>query len=273
MTPFRVLHPDPAIETPLVVEVPHAGVYVDPPSLAFMAAPLRAVGRDADLYVDELFQDAPSLGATLLTTSFSRYVLDLNRARTDFDGLSVEGGPSTQVPRGLVWRSTTDGEPILTRRLPLEEVERRAALLYDPYHRALAHALEAKRARFGYAVLLCAHSMPSTGRRGHVDVGAGRADVVPGSRGRTSAAGLVIDRVEEVAVARQLSVKHDDPYKGGFSTGHYGRPATGWHAVQIELARRTYMDEETLRLLPAGFDRIRAFARELVVALGEVEPA
>ena len=115
--------------------------------------------------------------------------------------------------------------------------------------------------------------MPSTGRRGHVDVGAGRADVVPGTRGRSSAAGLVIDRVDQVAEQHGLSVKHDDPYKGGFSTGHYGRPTEGWHAVQVELARRIYMSEDALSRLPGGFESTRAFCRELVTALGKVLPS
>ncbi|HTJ81198.1 MAG TPA: N-formylglutamate amidohydrolase [Polyangiaceae bacterium] len=272
MTPFRVETPD-ASETPLVVEVPHAGVHIDGESLAWMCAPARAIGRDADLWVDRLFEDAPRLGATLLVSSWSRYVLDLNRGPDDYDGLAVEGGPESNLPRGLVWRTSTEGDPILARRLTQAELARRKAALYDPYHDTLSRLLDEKRQRFGHAILLCAHSMPSSGRRGHVDVGAGRADVVPGSRGRTSAASSVIDCVERVARGASLTVKHDDPYKGGFATQHYGQPARACHAVQVELARRLYMDEDSLAPLGAAFDRVRAFARALVTALGKVDPA
>ena len=270
--PFVVEAPAHEQETPVVVEIPHAGILVDAPSLAFMVAPLRSLGRDADLFVDAVFEGACALGATVVASRLSRYVLDLNRARDDFDGLSAEGGKAEGRPRGLVWRTTTDGDPILTKRLPKAELERRLELLYDPYHRAVVHALEQKKARFGYAVLLCAHSMPSTGRRGHVDVGRGRADIVPGTRGRTTASAPVIACVDDAAAAAGYSVKHDDPYQGGFSTVAYGRPAEGVHAVQVELARRIYMDEDALRLTPDGLERARTFAKSLVSSLGRVSP-
>ncbi len=255
-----------------MVEVPHAGLFVDAASLATMIAPARAVGRDADLFVDRLFSHAPALGASLLVAHLSRYVIDLNRGPDDYDGLAVERGGSHNLPRGLIWRTSTEGDPILAKRLPQSELERRMREFYRPYHQALTQLLARKHERFGFAILLCAHSMPSQGRRGHVDVGAGRADVVPGTRGRTTAAGAVIDAVEAVAAGLGFSVKHDDPYKGGFSTGHYGRPADHVHAVQVELARRLYMDESELTLDPAGFEATQDLADALVQALGQIRP-
>ena len=267
MPAFTVLSPRTS-ETPVVVEVPHAGIAVDAQSMAFTIAPTRAIGRDADMFVDRLFADAIDLGATLVVAHVSRFVLDLNRGREDFDGLAVEGGGAANLPRGLVWRTTTEGDPVLGRRLPRAELTRRLDQYYDPSHAALAELLEARRARFGWALLLCAHSMPSQGRRGHADVGASRADIVPGSRGRTSARAEVIDLVDSEARAAAFSVSHDDPYKGGFSTQHYGRPASHIHAIQIEIARKLYMDEDALTPLERGFSRTRDFARTLVERLG-----
>ncbi|MBL8743541.1 MAG: N-formylglutamate amidohydrolase, partial [Myxococcales bacterium] len=177
------------------------------------------------------------------------------------------------LPRGLIWRIGTEGDPILARRLTQAELERRLDFLYRPYHAALEALIEEKRKKFGAAILLCAHSMPSQGRRGHVDVGVGRADVVPGTRGRTSAGALVIDTVDQAARDLGFSVKHDDPYKGGFSTGHYGRPAEGVHAIQVELARRLYMDEDELCPVSPGFERTQALAEALVTTLGKIDPA
>ena len=154
------------------------------------------------------------------------------------------------------------------RRLTNAELTRRLQHYYDPYHAALAELLEARRARFGWAILLCAHSMPSQGRRGHPDVGIGRADIVPGSRGRTSARSEVIDVVDAEARAAAFSVTHDEPYKGGFSTQHYGRPTSQIHAIQIEIARKLYMDEDALTPVEPGFSRTRDFARTLVERLG-----
>src|SRR5688572_17985308 len=107
---FSVIEPT-GPETPVVVEVPHAGLYVDPPSLATLAAQGRSIGRDADLFVDDLYTEAPALGATLLVAHVSRYVCDLNRAEADVDTLAVEGGGPRAAPHGIIWRATTDEQP------------------------------------------------------------------------------------------------------------------------------------------------------------------
>lgn len=263
---FEVVEPSGA-ESPVVVEVPHAGLYIDPEALANLVAPARSIARDADLHVDALWQDAPAEGATLLFARASRFVVDLNRSETDFDADAVDGGGRTPSPRGVIWRLTTDGEPMLTRRLTRAELERRLSLIHRPYHRKLTEIIERKRARFGFTILLCAHSMPTEGRRGGADLGgiAGmRADLVPGTRGRTTAAGSLIDVVDAHARGVGWTVIHDHPYRGGFSTGHYGMPERNVHAIQLEVARRLYMEEATLRIRPDGFRTVREFARTLV---------
>jgi N-formylglutamate deformylase len=266
---FSVLEPKSEPST-VVVEVPLAGLLVDPESLATLAAPAQALGYDADLYVDELYADAPSQGASLLVAHASRYVCDLNRAESEYDAAAIDGGGPRAYPHGLVWRTTTDDRPALTARLGAQELERRLDLVYRPYHAALRRLLEQKSARHGFAVLLCAHSMPSRGRSGHSDAGSRRADVVPGTRGRTSAAPAVIETAEQVAREFGWSVAHDQPYRGGFSTGEYGKPAEGVHAIQVELARRLYMDEATLRKKPEDFAHTAQFCRELVGRLGKL---
>lgn len=257
-------------ETPVVVEVPHAGLMVDPPSLATLVAPARSLGRDADLYVDELYADAPAEGATLLRAHLSRYVCDLNRGEGDVDALTVEGGGARSAPHGLVWRTTTENVPAIPGPLPRRELERRLDEIYRPYHSTLRRLLERKLEQFGLAVLLCGHSMPSRGRAGHSDPGRERADVVPGSRGRTSAAHAVIEMPELVAKELGWTVSHDDPYRGGFSTGHYGRPQHNVHAVQVELARRLYMDELSLAKKLNDFKKTREFCRTLVARMGRL---
>lgn len=271
-TSYSVFEPE-SDETPLVVEVPHAGLSVDPIALATLAAPGRSLGRDADLYVDELYCDAPKAGATLLVSHVSRYVCDLNRSESDVDRWAVEGGGARPAPHGLIWRSTTDDQPALYRPLPAPEYERRLAAIYRPYHAELRRLLEHKRRRFGYAVLLCGHSMPSSGRAGHLDTGADRADVVPGSRGYTTAAPALIDAPADLARQRGWTVVHDTPYRGGYSTQHYGRPNDGVHALQVELARRLYMDERTLDKKPNDFEATREYCTALVAHLSRVRLA
>jgi len=83
-----------------------------------------------------------------------------------------------------------------------------------------------------------------------------------------SAVEFVIEAVEELVQELGWTVAHDDPYKGGFSTGHYGRPEEGVHAIQIELARRLYMDEATLLKVQGDFEKTQSFCRRLVARLG-----
>ncbi len=263
-------------ELPIIVEVPHAGLEVEARFLEPLSAPARAIARDADLYVDALYRDAPAAGATVLACRVSRYVIDVNRAETDIDSEVVEGGRvDIRMQHGLVWRTTGDGEPALSRRLTPVELEERLALIWRPYHRELSSIIERKRSLFGVVVVLAAHSMPSVERgptrtRNRRDESAGlesRADVVPGSRGRKSAAPRFIDAVETHARASGWSVRHDDPYAGGFTTQRYGRPSEHVHAIQVELARRLYLDEGDLRPLPT-FPRVQAWCRELVARMG-----
>lgn len=272
---FAVTEPS-AEETPVIVEVPHAGLFLDGEALASLAAPARSIGRDADLWVDELYSAAPAEGATLLVSRVSRYLVDLNRAETDVDPDAVFGVPlGVRAIRGVIWRVTSDGQKILDAPLKRTELERRLARYYRPYHEALAQAIERKKARFGFALVLAAHSMPSVSRavasHGAHAAGDIRADVVPGSRGRTSAAAAFIDAVDRHARAGAMTVAHDDPYQGGFTTQHYGRPGERVHVVQVELARRLYMDEATLAK-NAAFGRMASWCAELAGVLGRVKP-
>ena len=265
--PFDIVEPQSG-ETPVLVEVPHAGLWLDAEAASYNLAPTRCIARDADLYVDELFADSPSLGATFLFTRLSRYVVDLNREADDIDGASVRGAPVRDRPRGVMWRLTSDGLPILREPLPEREYRRRIDCFHAPYHRAIQQILERKRQRFGLALMLCAHSMPSPRRFGPSSTPR-LADLVPGTRGRTSADARFIDRVDRVGKDRGYRVQHDIPYRGGFSTTHYGRPKDGVHAIQLEIARRPYMDEETLGRRDGDFERVRELARDMVSSLVE----
>jgi N-formylglutamate deformylase len=265
--PFVVVAPTGA-EIPVVVEVPHASTHLPADALANVIAPASNLARDADLHVDELYADAPALGATLIASRTSRYYVDLNRAETDLDAETLDDARSRgqRAARGIVWRLSGDGSRILRRPLTLVELEHRLDDVYRPYHRAVAAALAAKVQKFGHVILLAGHSMPSGGR---TEDGRPRADVVPGTQGRTSAAARFIDAVDVHAAAGSLSVRHDDPYKGGYTTQHYGRPEKSVHVVQIELARRLYMHEASCHLDAAGFARMKSWCGELVARLGK----
>lgn len=276
MAEHQLIVPSESVRrAPLLVEVPHAGLSLPEEIAGEYVASREAIMRDADIYVDRLYASAPLHGAALLTASFSRYVVDLNRAPGDVDSVSVPEHPSpvTLQPRGVVWRATTEGKPILKRPLSYQSFRQRLERYYTPYHQLLTAKLDDLRAEFGFAIVLAAHSMPSTGRSLHPDMGAQRADVVPGTLGRTSADARIIDLVDSHFRDAGLSVRHDDPYRGGFTTAHYGQPKAGLHAIQIELNRALYVNESTFEVREPEFTQLQGLLDRLVDRLGHINLA
>jgi N-formylglutamate deformylase len=257
----------PARDTPVLVEVPHAGLAIPDAVRDELSATPAQVLRDSDIYVDKLCADAPSRGAHLLVAHASRFVVDLNRAEDDVDGRTVPDHPAPKgtQPRGVVWRMTTKGHPLMSGPLDYKRLERRLARFHRPYHTALSETLHELRARHGYAILIAAHSMPSA-RRGQK-----RADVVPGTRSGTTADRRLIDAVAAHFRDAGLSVRHDEPYRGGYTTGYYGRPSEGWHAVQIELNRGLYVDEGNGKPKDGAFDSLRTLMSGLVDVAASVQ--
>ena len=258
--------------TPVVVSVPHAGVRTA--GYEETLTPELDVRGDADLFVDRLYRiGEPDGPETYVAAQLSRFVCDLNR---DPDDVARGAVPEHRAPRnldgrGFIWAVTTTGAPALSRPLTLPEWSGRTAI-HTAYHEAISRALLRARARFGFAVLVDGHSMPSRGRAGHTDTGSVRADVVPGDREGTSCSPALLALVTRHFTAAGLTVKANEPYKGGFITAHHGRPADDVHAIQIELRRDLYMDEEKFVIAQPGFDRLRALIAGLLVELRGFNP-
>ena len=271
MSFVELTHPRTA-PSPVLVEVPHSGLQVPPEVESEIDATPSAMLRDSDIYVDQLYQNAPENGATLLVSRVSRYVVDLNRGPDDVDSAAVPRHPKGRhIPaRGVVWRARTDGTPLLRAPLTVQQFTRRLELFYEPYHRTLREVASQIREQHGRVVIVAAHSMPSSGRR---MLGGGevrRADVVPGTRGRSTADGRIIDLIDSHFREAGLSVKHDDPYRGGWTTSSYGAPKRGQHAVQIELNRALYVDEHTSEIKTRDFAQLQTVLDQLVGKLGEL---
>ena len=269
MTYVELTRPQNA-PSPVLVEVPHSGLQVPPEVESEINATPLSVLRDSDIYVDQLYRRAPENGATLLVSRVSRYVVDLNRGPDEVDSAAVPRHPRARhIPaRGVVWRARTDGTPLLRAPLTVEQFGRRLERFYDPYHDALRSVAAQIREQRGCVLILAAHSMPSMGRR---LLGGGqvrRADVVPGSRGRSTADGRIIDLVDSHFREAGLSVKHDEPYRGGWTTSSYGAPKRGQHAIQIELNRALYVDEETSEIKKSDFAQLQSVLDGLVGKLG-----
>jgi N-formylglutamate deformylase len=192
-------------------------------------------------------------GVPLMRAHFPRAFLDVNREPYELDPRMFDGRlpafantRSLRVAGGLgtIARVVGDSREIYDRRLPVDEALARIDLYYKPYHRALRRLIVNAQRSFGAAVLLDCHSMPSnaSGRDERP-----RADIVLGDRYGTSCTAAVTDVIDETLRDSGYSVLRNKPYAGGFITEHYGDPAAGLHAVQIEINRALYMDEREYR--------------------------
>jgi N-formylglutamate deformylase len=272
----QVVRPLPEAQVPVLVSVPHSGEQIPPDAGGQYALdPLRLL-RDGDLYVDALYAGAVLEGATVVSTPWSRFVVDLNRRADDISPTSVQGGVRHQGEgyygdRGLIWAVTSHGERIYRRPLTRQEYEFRLKQYYLPYHRLVQQELRAMRERFGFAVLLDAHSMPSRATRLHADPGSMRPDIIPGNLNGRSCDASLTARVASFWMGAGYQVTLNFPYSGGAITRLYGRPEDGIHAIQLELNRRLYMDEETLERAD-GFASLAEQCQGFVRALAAWSP-
>jgi N-formylglutamate amidohydrolase len=145
----------------------------------------------------------------------------------------------------------------------VEEALHRIEWLYKPYHRTLRQLIRRTAQAFGHAVLIDCHSMPSSSVSR--DDGA-KADIVLGDRYGTSCAVVLIDLVEAALRGRGYTVVRNKPYAGGFITEHYGEPALGRHALQVEINRAIYMDERGMQKKP----RFAAVASDMTQVFAQV---
>ncbi len=221
--------------TPLLVSMPHSGTEL-PDAIA---ARLTDRGRklpDTDWHVPRLYDFAGGLGASLLQANFSRYVIDLNRPPDD---ASLYPGQATT---GLCPVELFDGTPLYRQwQAPTDDdIGQRRERYWQPYHDKLAEELERLRAAFGYALLYDAHSIASQvprlfdGQLSDLNLGTARGESCMPSIERAIAGVLGASDFTHVVNGR---------FVGGYITRHYGNPRHGVHAVQMEIAQGSYMDE------------------------------
>ncbi len=252
LPPFEVTAPQDQA-APFVLCSPHSGSIYPADFLELSRLSPHALRKSEDCFVDELFMPVAAEGAPLIAARFPRAYLDVNREPYEFDPeLFSEPLPdyaNTQSVRvagglGTIARIVADGEEIYRSKLPLACGIARVEQLYIPFHAALAQLIEETRKRFGYAILIDCHSMPSAAM---APAGGPRPDVVLGDRFGASADCKITRFLKDLLVGLGYEVQMNRPYAGGYITEHYGRPARDVHAVQIEINRGLYLNELTLR--------------------------
>jgi N-formylglutamate amidohydrolase len=270
----------PAVQTvPLVFASPHSGR--DYPADLIDASKLGALAlrRSEDAFVDQIFSAAPAHGAPLLKAHFPRVFVDPNREPFELDP-AMFAGPlpdfvTTSSPRitaglGTIARVIATGEEIYRDKLNIAAALARIEAYYFPYHDALKSLIRQTLGQFGVCLLIDCHSMPSIGGPMDSDPGTRRVDMVLGDCFGSSCAPVVTDLAERTLFGLGFSVRRNVPYAGGFTTRHYGRPRSGVHALQIEVNRSLYMNEEQITPLAAMGKLIAGIGR-LIQSLAGID--
>ncbi|MGF7162097.1 N-formylglutamate amidohydrolase [Rhodoligotrophos appendicifer] len=277
--PFEVVHP--SVQTnPAVFNSPHSGRQYPREFLKLSQLDSHRLRRSEDCYVDDIFAGVVGLGAPLLKAHFPRAYLDVNREPYELDqGMFLDSLPayvnssSVRVAGGLgtIPRLVCDTAEIYRRPLYFAEAKARIQSLYMPYHRALEGLLDRTVADFGEVLLIDCHSMPSTATPASSQDPLPRPDFVLGDRYGSTCAPAITDFFEAALLRRGYSAVRNKPYAGGHITQIHGRPNEQRHALQIEINRALYMDEESLAV-HGGFYRMTEDFQEITAALVRVLP-
>ncbi|WP_262299606.1 N-formylglutamate deformylase [Microvirga sesbaniae] len=222
-------------DAPLVVSLPHTGTEIPAAYERGLVSPWLA-RKDADWWIERLYGFSAGLGATVIRTAISRTVIDVNR---DPSGVSLYPGQATTE---LCPTTTFDGEPLYEpgAEPTKAEIAERRARFFDPYHATLRGEIERLRSRHDHVVVYDCHSIRSViprlfdGTLPHFNIGT--------DGGRTCAPALS-DAIAAICAGSGFTHVVNGRFKGGFITRSLGRPETGVHAVQMELACRGYMKE------------------------------
>lgn len=268
--------------SPLVLDSPHSGVAY--PADFRYACDLATLRQAEDTHVEKLYDFAPALGVAWVEALFPRAYLDANRNLCEIDvSLFDEPWPGpvatdpvvlskVRLGKGLIWRATDSGVPIYRRALTVAEVQARIAHCWEPYHAAVAQAIDAARARHGYSIHINCHSMPAVASTYATDFpGEIHADFVIGDRDGSTASApltrLVCAHVESLG----YSVSFNHPYKGVELVRRHSDPQQHRHSIQVEINRKLYMNEQTLALTE-GFAALQTSLRSLVTLLLQTDP-
>ena len=266
-------YPESSLSAPLVLDSPHSGTAYPPDfAPAVKLGPLRTA---EDTWVNDLWADAVDMGVPLIAAGFPRSYIDANRAADEIDNLLLDQpwpGPITESPKvklgkGLIWRMLDDGTPLYDRKLSVAEIQHRIDACWQPYHAALGQLLDRAHEHFGQVWHINCHSMPSVAGAFATDQpGLVHPDFVLGDRDGTTSDPAFREFIAAWLRERGYDVSVNSPYKGVELVRAFGSPAQGRHSLQIEINRKLYMDEISLRPTE-NYDRLKTHLRELTAAL------
>lgn len=255
--PFFIIEPKTG-KVPVIISVPHSGVDFPEELKPQYRAEMMTQPDDTDWYVHDLYDFASELGITVIHARYSRWVIDLNR-----DPESKPLYDDGRIITGLTPSTDFFGNEIYSdeKFIPNEaETGRRLKNYYQPYYQKIESLLEERISEFGQALLWDAHSIrryvPTISKEFF-------PDLILGDNDEKSAGKEIINLALNGLLAGKYQVSHNAPFKGGHITRHFGKPEKQVHALQLEMAKIHYMNDDELTFNKERANEVRQVLRPI----------
>jgi N-formylglutamate deformylase len=263
MLPYKITLPN-GNEMPIVISVPHCGTAFPDEIKNDYEPALIERPDDTDWFVDQLYDFAPAMGMTMISATYNRWVIDLNRDPESkplyTDGRIITGlCPTTDFLGKSLYRD---------KRTEVEksEVERRLDAYYWPYHQKVDSLLGDLKSKFGKVLLWDCHSI----RQVVPTIQAEKfPDLILGSADKTSAAPQLVDMALRCLGSSDFTLSHNSPFKGGYITRNFGKPSANQHALQLEMCKVHYMDDAELNYDKPRADKMREVLQNVFNCLAD----
>lgn len=238
MIPYKIIEANAPL-VPIIVSIPHCGTYFPDEIRAEYKQHLIQQPDDTDWFVEKLYDFAPALGITMITAVNSRWVIDLNRD-IDSKPLYTDG----RIITALCPATTFLGEPLYVderKEVASAEVNRRIEKYYTPYHEKIQSLLNERKRQFGKVLLWDCHSIRTTVPTIQSEP---FPDLILGDNDEQSADVRIILAALSALSSGKYSLYHNRPFKGGTITRTFGKPDQQQHALQLEMTKRHYLEDD-----------------------------
>jgi N-formylglutamate deformylase len=263
MLPYKITSPT-ASRVPIIISVPHCGIDFPAEIKSEYNQKLIQAPDDTDWFVDKLYDFAPSLGMTIISAVYSRWVIDLNR-----DPQSKPLYTDGRIITGLCPSMTFLGEPLYSDKradVDQKEIDRRLENYYWPYHRKIQSLVTDLKLQFGKVLLWDCHSIRQIVPTIQKDK---FPDLILGDVDETSASAELTKTAMNKLGSGAYTLQHNHPFKGGYITRNFGRPSENQHALQLEMSKVHYMDDSELKYDTTRADKMRELLKLTLANLAE----
>ena len=247
MKPYKLLSPLNQSNC-VLFNSPHSGSAYIEKFIQSTELSLQTLRSSEDLFVDQLFSPVVDFGSLILSATFPRSFIDLNRDSEELDPLLIEDvvayKDTLKVSAGLgvIPRVVADQMPIYSHRLSIDDATDRLRNFYFPYHEKLKNLIKKTQDSFNKVILLDCHSMPQSSvslarKKDQIEV------VLGDCFGRSCEHSIVME-LKSLLTEAGFRVSLNKPFSGGFITRSYASPINNIHVVQIEILRSLYSHEK-----------------------------